>query len=140
MNSLVHNYFWVHKENVAIKDSAYAKPSFISNKKPQSHPSNKKELPIPESWPSNIAMPLLQEDGREKKVKHYGKRLCRPLPTVVDFDEFCPKIMRHFAIYFSAIWVAFVKLVLLGFFDQRMTFFTFLIVRKSSYIQRNCDC
>ena len=36
--------------------------------------------------------------ARKKKVKHYGKRLCRPLPTVVDFDEFCPKIMRHVAI------------------------------------------
>ena len=45
MNSLVHNYCRVHKENVAIKDSAYAKPSFISNKKPQSHPSNKKRAP-----------------------------------------------------------------------------------------------
>lgn len=116
MNSLVHNYCRVHKENVAIKDSAYAKPSFISNKKPQSHPSNKKELPIPESWPSNIAMPLLQEDGREKKVKHYGKRLCRPLPTVVDCDEFYPKIMKNFPLYFSKNLNSFWQIMLLGFF------------------------
>ena len=95
MNSLVHSHFWVHKENGAIKDTAYAKPSFISNKKPQSHPSFKEKK---SSWyrnhdPATSRCPYFRKMGAKKKVKHYGKRLCRPLPTMADFVEFCPTIM-----------------------------------------------